>query len=208
MVALAVIGAGAAVLLYPRFEAAYQAGADVYRLRHLKYYGELIEEYRELTGRYPFEGEAEVPLYAFVAHDRQVDYTEGQIPYAHERRSMAELVAEIETGLGRTIDEYYDPQYVPTVRPNFYMYLIDGDRYFFAVHLQERFSFSQPVADRYNKIEISNRVTDADFAVLPEELFTSEEFNAALTRQVRRRGSLDAREAEYLHFTKQVSPGG
>jgi hypothetical protein len=34
----------------------FQIGADVLRLRHLKYYGELIEEFHAKTGSYPLQG--------------------------------------------------------------------------------------------------------------------------------------------------------
>ncbi len=34
---------------------------------------------------------------------------------------------ELEKGLDRKIDQMYDPQYAPTCRPIFYMYMIQGD---------------------------------------------------------------------------------
>jgi hypothetical protein len=203
VIVLSAVALYALVVFYPRVEAGYQEAADVYRLKHLQYYGGLIEEYHVKTGEYPFEGESELPIYAFVAHDRQVAGTEGGIPYEHERRTMAEFVSELEKGLGREIDEFYDPQYVATVRPNFYMYVFHEDRYFFAVHLQERFSFSQPVGPGYNKIEISNLPEGTNYAVSPTDLWDSPEFIEAVNRVVENPGSMDAREAEYRHFTKR-----
>ena len=184
-------------------EEAYQAEADLYRLRHLQYYGALIEEYHDSVGAYPFEGDTHLPLYAFIAHDRQVRYTQDALPFEHERREMSDFVSELEAGLGREINEYYDPQYVPTSRPNFYMYVIEGDTYFFAVHLHERFSFSQHVGERYNKIEISNRPGPNNFARAPAELFALGEFVDAISRPGGDNASMNGREQEYLHFTKR-----
>ena len=49
----------------------FQDDADIYRLRHLKYYGGLIEEYHDMIGEYPFENEAEIPVYVFVANSQR-----------------------------------------------------------------------------------------------------------------------------------------
>ena len=34
----------------------YQRDSDIYRMRHLVNYGELIQEFHAKTGRYPFQG--------------------------------------------------------------------------------------------------------------------------------------------------------
>src|SRR5207253_671 len=113
-----------------------QRDADIVRLQHLKYYGTLIEEYKEKTSHYPLEGRSAVPIYVHVAHDRQSEFTKKGPPTKHEVIPFADLIAELESGLGRPIDEYYDPQYFPTRRPNFYIYMIHRDAFFFAVHVE------------------------------------------------------------------------
>ena len=54
-------------------EQAYQDDCDVVRLQHLSYYGNLIEEYKDKVGKYPFEGE-EQQVYAFIYNKNQKEY--------------------------------------------------------------------------------------------------------------------------------------
>ena len=62
----------------------FQDDADIYRLRHIKYYGELIEEYKKKTGKIPFQGEASVPINVFIANSKQQSYIKDDNPSAHE----------------------------------------------------------------------------------------------------------------------------
>ena len=58
-------------------ESSYQHDADIFRLRHLKYYGENIQEYHEKTGEYPLQGESEKPNYVHIAAPHQQKYAKG-----------------------------------------------------------------------------------------------------------------------------------
>ena len=182
---------------------AFQYDADIFRLRHFTYYVELIEEYRRVMGRYPLQGTAKHPIWVYIAHDRQIQYTRPGPPYTHVRVSFAEWVQEVESGLGREIDEFYDPQFVPIDRPNFYTYLVDGDRYYMTVHVSEVYPFARPEGPQYNFVTVTNR-PDADRTLTPDSLLQMEAFVAARSRLPRRPGLLESRDRAYLHFAKRA----
>jgi hypothetical protein len=65
------------------------------------------------------QGEAEIPIYVHIANDYQIKYTKNGPPTPHQVVPMAKFIKELENGIGRTIDEYFDPQYAPMHKPNF-----------------------------------------------------------------------------------------
>lgn len=180
----------------------FQKDADIVRLKHLKYYGELIEEYHKKSGKYPFESVSDVPLYVFVVNDKQEKYAVNANPNAHAEVSFKTFVNNVDSLLGRNIDEYYDPQYAPDGRPIFYIYMIYKDTYFFAIHLSQDFPFTKTVADGYYKVEISNSPNENNLAKSPKILFESPEFNEIISHPISKEGFFKEREAKYLHFTK------
>jgi len=182
----------------------FQKDADIIRLQHLKYYGELLDEYNKATGKYPFQGQKNVPIYVHVANDEQIEFTKQGPHYPHTVIPFKEFVKEVETKLGRKINEYYDPQYRPDYKPNFYIYMINGDTYYFAIHVHHPFHFAKKIADNYYKIEFSNHPTSKNQAILPQELLASQEFQSELSKQVNKVGFFKERENKYLHFTKTI----
>jgi hypothetical protein len=182
----------------------FQKGADIIRLRHLKYYAELLQEYHEQKGKYPFEGQEDVPVYAHVANDKQIEYTKKGPPYPHTVVAFKEFVKEIESALGKEINEYYDPQYGPDYKPNFYVYMIHKDTYFFAVHVHQPLPFAKKIGEHYYKIELSNHPNEQNQAVSADELLNSAEFKAELNKTISKEGFFEKREAKYLHHTKSA----
>ncbi len=183
-------------------EESFQNGADVVRLTHLKYYSDLLAEYHSKTGIYPLQDmAAEAPVYVFVANDWQ--RTKGTPPYKHAVVSMRDWINELEKGLGRPVDEYYDPQYgAESSRPNLYIYMVYEDTFFFAVHLYHDYPFAKKVAEHYNKLEISNKPNAQNRVADPGRLFASEDYQSAL-KVPYKAGFFREREEKYLHFTKQ-----
>ncbi|BDC94673.1 hypothetical protein [Treponema bryantii] len=60
--------------------------------------------------------------------------------------------------------------------------MIDGNQYFFAVHLSKKYSFSKKVDTKYYKTEISN-IRDEEYQVYEmEELEKNEEFKEATSK--------------------------
>jgi hypothetical protein len=183
----------------------FQKDADIIRLRHLKYYALLIEEYNDKAGHYPFQGYDDVPLYVYVANDAQIKHTKGGPPYAHKVIAFKEFVKEVERVLGSDIDEYYDPQYSPDHKPNFYMYMITNDTYFFAIHVHQPFAFAKKVAEYYYKVEISNNPNSQNRAKDTKELLKSSAFSTELNKPVSKEGFFKARVDKYLHYTKTIN---
>ena len=157
-------------------EQAYQDDCDVVRLQHLIYYGKLIEEYKLKVGKYPFESENQ-QVYAFIYNKKQKEHCNDTNPYSHIQKSPEEFFSELEKGLARQIDQLFDPQYIPSSKhPVFYIYMIDGGQYFFAVHLSKKYPFSKKVASQYYKTEISN-IPDEEYQFYRiEELEKNEVF--------------------------------
>ena len=182
----------------------FQNDADILRLQHLEYYGNLLTEYHTKTGTYPFIGEVDIPAYVFVASPQQTDDIKGGPPYAHKTADFKYLIEEFETVLGRDIKEYYDPQYEPDSKPNFYIYMVEGETYNFAVHTHEAFAFSNPIAKGYNKIEITNNTNGSAHLTKPEILFAREDFKVASSKQISKPAFFLSREEKYIGATKII----
>jgi len=133
-----------------------QYDLDIVRLNDLALLSGHIEKYKEVTGKYPFQDQTELPHYVHIATKEQEQYAKGGPPYSHKKSSARSLVKELILKLGSEIEIPFDLQRVPTTKPNFYIYMITGDVYYLAVHVHQDFSFAQKVADYYNKIEVTN----------------------------------------------------
>jgi hypothetical protein len=180
----------------------FQRDADIVRLHHLKHYGTLIEEYHKKTGRLPFQGITDVPVYVNIANDQQAQFAKNGPPTPHKLMSVDEFVTELELGLGRKISERYDPQFNPVDKPNFYIYMVSEDYYFFAVHLSQPYPFAKKIAENYYKAEVSNVANDLNDASLPQRLFASPEFTSTLQTPLVTPGFFADREQKFETFTK------
>lgn len=124
-------------------ERAFQNDADLARLEHLEYWTGLVEEYQQATGQFPFTtalaSQESIGLVR-IANANQLKYFDpGSSQYVAEfdnnydgmfqEFSVADFVEELERGLGRTIDEKYDIQYVPTSSPVWYFYFVTKSGY-------------------------------------------------------------------------------
>jgi len=189
---------------------AYQENADRIRLKHLEYYGRLIEEYFEKTGRYPLQTDADIPVYVYIANRDQFRFTETYekaIPFEHTVIPFKDLVAELEQGLGHQIGEYYDPQEYPDAKWNWYLYSVRPDAYYLAVHVHQRFPFSKFISPYSYKIEISNLSgRGSNLIIRTRELLESEVFQNERSKPVVNEGYFTERENRYFHDTKQENP--
>ncbi len=183
----------------------FQKDADIARLKHLKYYGELIGKYYAAKGKYPFQGKESNPIYVYIANDEQKEATKGGPNCQHVVIPLGEFIAEIESVLGHEVAEYYDPQYRGDYKPNFYMYMVSQDAYFFSIHVHQHFSFAKRVSKFYHKVEISNYATFRNRANDPQSLFSSPEFKQELKKKIQKEDFFKEREEKYIHFTKEKS---
>lgn len=180
----------------------FQSDADIIRLRHLEYYGNLLDEYHAKTNTYPLFGTADVPIYSFVASPEQYDDIQGGPPYPHKVVDFAVLVTELERILGRELKEYYDPQYAPDYKPNFYIYMVDGNIFNFAVHTHQTYPFSNPVRQGYNKVEITNNTNGSPHLIKTADLLSLNAFKRAKSQKVSKPAFFKAREVKFLAATK------
>ena len=182
----------------------FQTNADIIRLNHLVYWGKLIDEYRQKMGYYPFANQSKHPIYVEIATPLQQSFFNGNKPPAPATiKSMKDFVQELEKGLGRTVDEYYDPQYAPDGKPNFYIYMIDGQDYHLAVHNFSPFSFARHIDVNYHKVEISNIKNRTLNITTLQELLNNNAFKKAMNKPIDKIGFFNQREQKNLHSTKE-----
>ena len=192
----AVIGWKAKETPAEKMENQYQHDADIFRLRHLKYYGELLEEYHKKTGTYPLQGDSEGQHYVLVAAPHQKKYTDG-LPEELPVTDVESFRAVLKKGLGRDIEFKFDPQKVPVDAPNFYIYMIEGDTFFFAVHLYHRRSFSNPLGRHYHKLEITNAEPNRKGLWKMEALLKDRDFQKALNEKPHKADFFQDLEKQY-----------
>ncbi len=183
----------------------YQKDADIIRLRHLKYYSNLLVEYYKKAGKYPFQGEHNLPVYVYVAHAEQIASTKSPLPFSNISVSFKDFIHEIENTLGRTVNEYYDPQNQPYKRPNFYTYMVNGEYAYFAIHTHNKFPFSRKISDNYYKIEVSNKPTKENKAHSIEGLVNSDEFLKFSSTNVKKESYFKKLENKNIHYTKTIT---
>ena len=169
----------------PGLKEKYQEDADLFRLRHLVYYGNLIEEYHAKTGHYPLQGMSQNPYYVHLAAPHQMKYVKGGPRYAHDVMDVESFRRVLEEGLGRKVALKFDPQKVPTGAPIFYIYMIEDEAFHFAVHLHHRYDFVAPVGRNYNKVEITNVPSDRVGLWQFKSLMEDHDFKTALARKPR-----------------------
>lgn len=174
-----------------------QDNCDIVRLKHLKYYAELIEEYKSKTGHYPFQEKSQTQIYTFIYNNQQKKYASDTNPNKHKLISPQDFFAELEKGLDRKINQMYDPQYAPTCRPIFYIYMIQDDTYYFAVHLSKYYSFSKRVDKNYYKVEVSNKSEPAYKIYTIKELSENAKYIEAVSIPLKNEGYFLEREEKH-----------
>jgi len=161
-----------------------QHDLDISRLEDLKVLSGHIEKYRELTGKYPFEGAVNIPNYTLIATREQQKYAVGGPDYNHRKTPAIDFVTELQDKLG-DIEVPFDLQRVPVNKPNFYIYSIVDDVYFLAVHVHNDFSFANKISDHYYKVEVTNRNSgNRPGTWFRSELLSHPEYNAALIKNI------------------------
>ena len=171
----------------------YQHDADIVRLKHLKYWGGIIEEFKEKNGHYPLENYSPIQNYVYIASPSQQQYAKGEPPYEHTETDITRFKEVLENGLGRKIDLPFDPQLFPVNKPNFYVYITVWDRYFFSVHLHDGEGFGRKLGPYYYKAEISNVAIPERNVFAYKDLLSNEAFK-------------DRIDDSYIHFKQLKNP--
>ena len=155
----------------------YQHDADILRLNDLRVMGEIIQEYKEKTGTYPLEGITDLQHFVLIGTGEQIHPDLERPDIEHEETSTEDFERILSEGLGREISLPLDPQLRATMKPNFYIYMIESDRYFLAVHLHESHGIAKEVGRFYYKLEVSN-VADPPMYWDFNELMADETYQA------------------------------
>ncbi|PJB84318.1 hypothetical protein CO057_00240 [Candidatus Uhrbacteria bacterium CG_4_9_14_0_2_um_filter_41_50] len=215
----------AIAVFYQIQESNYQKDADIIRLRHLKYYVGLIEEYKEKTGGYPLQENTIItdypesftdeqknqlksfPVYVEIANSWQEAEAKSyndSIPFSHYNGNDQEFFKELERGLNKTINEYYDPQKVSTGRPNFYVYMVNEDgNYYFAVHTHNYHPFAFQLAKNYYKVEATSDSSNNDGqAITANTLLSDQNFNNEINNKLSNEGYFTDLDNSFLNESK------
>lgn len=112
---------------YEATESSYQRAMDPVRIRHIDYVASLISEFSEKTGRMPLADRVQDKRITVFITNRQVKgtYLEQAARLQVVVLSADDLKADLEKGLGRTIDLPSDPQNFASFAPNLYVYDVD-----------------------------------------------------------------------------------
>ncbi|MCD4818898.1 MAG: hypothetical protein K8S23_09425 [Candidatus Cloacimonetes bacterium] len=134
----------------------YQDNADQIRLQHLRNYGDLLEEYYDKTGKFPFQEDYDIPVYITIANEFQKKNANQQLPFENKKISPEQFKQELEKVLEREITLMYDPQKVGVYAPNFYIYNVYQKVFYFAIHLYDEYDYTNNISKHYNKVELTN----------------------------------------------------
>lgn len=178
-------------------EEKYQHDADIYRLKHLEHFSKLISDYHQKTGKYPLQGESQYQHYVHIAAPHQQKYAQGGPPYKHDVTDIETFREVLEKGLERKVEFKFDPQKSPVGAPNFYIYMIKGDSFFFAVNLYSERSFANPVGKHYHKVEITNETPSRRGLWKWEDLLKDEDFQKAIKEEPYKKAWMDHLEEQY-----------
>jgi hypothetical protein len=181
-------------------EERYQNDADIVRVHHFDHYAKLLTEYYEKTGKYPFQHEKDVPVYVFIMTNVQETKFKDTNPYKHTTVNDRYFFEELSIGLGRTIEEKYDPQKVAgDDRPNMYIYMVDGDNFYFAVHLYNSNVFTKSIGKYYHKMELANIDDGENKFYTYEALKNNPQYLHILNRVPENPVFFDNLDAEYVN---------
>lgn len=138
-------------------ESSYQEAMDPVRIEHVNQIADLVERYRQISGRWPlaehYEGQPVVVL--ITAREGDAGFYERQYPAARYF-SRSELEALLASVLGEPIVLPSDPQKFASGRPNHYVYWCTGDGYQVAAHLSAERGVARRVGPSYYKYEVGS----------------------------------------------------
>lgn len=171
-----------------------QEDFDKIRLDHILIISNLVNEYKEKNGHFPFANLSDLPVYVTIASEEQIKNNKGRSrifidlntritdgntpkkPKGIKKVSFQEFKTELERGLLRTINLPIDPQKVPVNKPSMYFYTYYLGVFDVTAFLHNKFSFTRNLNQFNNKITIGNRSHPASAIWTPQDLMKQEEF--------------------------------
>lgn len=138
----------------------YQHDADIVRLQHISYLGDLIERYIDITGAYPLASDEE--KYVFFVSPSQEQYASGNKMFKDNLARLEEFKDSIESVLDIEMIIPFDPQLEPVNKPTFYVYRADKSGYTLTGHLFSGKGISKKINKYYYELNISNNEIKKD----------------------------------------------
>ncbi len=171
-----------------------QEDFDKIRLDHILMINDLVNEYKEKTGHFPFAGYSEKPVYVVIATEEQMENDKGRLnvfldlssravdgkipdhPDSIEKLTLGEFTSELKKGLQRPVEIPVDPQKVPVNKPSLYYYTCYLGVFDVTAFLHNNFSFSRNLGQHYNKITVGCRSYPPSCIWTPADLMEQAEF--------------------------------
>jgi hypothetical protein len=188
---------------YRKYKEQYQYDADIIRIRHFDYYAQLLTEYYEKNGKYPFQYEKNDPVYVYLLTNFQEKNFKDMNPHKHHTLNDKYFFEELSKGLHKDIIEKYDPQKVSSDRrPNMYVYMVDKDNFYFAIHLYHSNKFTKNIAKYYHKMELSN-VDDVTYTLFSyKTLENDSKYIELLNKEPKKKKYFEELEEQYKTNSK------
>lgn len=145
---------------------------DRYRLNNIEELYNAIQEYKLITGYYPFQEKTEeLPVVVIFESDIQKSYHKGKYPIVIDlgtrgdnlkrpskiqSESQSNFYSLINSSIKSPILYKYDPQKVPTKKPCVYIYTVYKGEFDITAFLHNKFSFTKEYSEFNNRIALSS----------------------------------------------------
>lgn len=171
-----------------------QEDFDKIRLDHILIINDLVNEYKEKVGHFPFANYSEKPVYVTIATEEQIKNDKGRSnvfldlttravdgnipeqPKSIEEVTLQEFTSKLEKGLQRTVKVPVDPQKVPVNKPSLYYYTYYLGVFDVTAFLHNNFSFARNLGEFFNKITVGHRSYPHSGIWTPIDLMEQQEF--------------------------------
>jgi len=140
----------------------FQHDADIVRLKHISYLGDLIERFHDKTGNYPLSSDQE--KYVYFVSPSQEQYALDNKTFKKDQNPILEFKKELELKLEQDVIIPFDPQLVPVNKPAFYVYRVNESGYTLTAHLFEGKGISNKVKKYHYELNISSK-TDKEKSI-------------------------------------------
>lgn len=141
---------------------------DADRIRDVHYIAELVEQYKEKTGSYPYHNWFENVEEGHVAVPVSVNITDQTLPEQYRYPplgvsgyvdSTEEFLKDLRYVLGNKVNLLYDDRpvvYKPPYIPTFYQFLYDGENYYVSAILTKPSQYTRELRKGYYKYQVGS----------------------------------------------------
>lgn len=176
---------------------------DITRMHHIQYYGELLQEYFQIEGKYPFQGDYDRNV--FVSFLQSSPESEEESNEMNSIIPFKDFIKEIERVVKRDVQEYYDPISSNAEISSGYLYMVDGVYITLTAPLFNSYSFSNDfIIEDINLLILSNNLVPYQKFFTLSWLKNNEEFSELLQRPLKMGKQFQSFHEEYLYATNKL----